>query len=409
MIPELKRTRNNQGASCYAECLSKGSLYGEFSNFSRGLNAKDSFHSVRVAHQPNRVFSIIQVYFPNVVHQDQLSTMQNHAYLAAYLASNPNAAGVLLGSNANSLQGGAPLNNSANPLTSALSNELHAARSSALLNQLLHQQQIEEQQKALLAQHVAALTGSAAPLSESAILLALLRRREQQEQQAFQQQKIQELQACMALLESAPQQQPQGYFSGAADLTSEALAAAGLTGLANAAKAQEQIDDKGASSENILEKKTILSLPPDHRRKGRSGKFPQKLHQMLLDLERQGRSDIASFMPHGRSFAIHKPTEFAQEVMPKYFRMSRFSSFQRQLNLYDFQRITEGADKGTYYHELFLQGRPIVCAMMKRNKIKGVKQQQNNKKKVSVTVENTAAKRQQVSLDDDDEESTSGS
>jgi HSF-type DNA-binding len=35
--------------------------------------------------------------------------------------------------------------------------------------------------------------------------------------------------------------------------------------------------------------------------------------------------------------------------MPLHFRMSRYSSFQRQLNLYDFQRITEGPDKGAYH------------------------------------------------------------
>lgn len=64
--------------------------------------------------------------------------------------------------------------------------------------------------------------------------------------------------------------------------------------------------------------------------------------------------------------------------MPKYFRMSRFSSFQRQLNLYDFQRVTEGPDKGAYYHELFVQGRPILSTMMKRNKIKGIKNDEND-------------------------------
>ena len=95
---------------------------------------------------------------------------------------------------------------------------------------------------------------------------------------------------------------------------------------------------------------------------------------MLSDLERQeGGTDIASFLPHGRAFAIHKPRDFVKHVMPKYFRMSRFSSFQRQLNLYDFQRITEGPDKGSYYHELFVKGRPILSTMMKRNKIKGIK------------------------------------
>jgi HSF-type DNA-binding len=117
---------------------------------------------------------------------------------------------------------------------------------------------------------------------------------------------------------------------------------------------------------------SIPNLLQDRKRKGRTGTFPQKLHTMLSDLERQdGGSSIASFLPHGRAFAIHKPRDFVKHVMPKYFRMSRFSSFQRQLNLYDFQRITEGPDKGAYFHELFVQNRPILSTMMKRNKIKG--------------------------------------
>ena len=107
------------------------------------------------------------------------------------------------------------------------------------------------------------------------------------------------------------------------------------------------------------------------KRKGRTGAFPQKLHQLLLDLEEiEGGTDIAAFLPHGRAFAIHDPKEFCKTVMPKYFRMNRFSSFQRQLNLYEFQRVTEGPNKGSYYHELFVKGNPTLCTHIKRNKIK---------------------------------------
>lgn len=51
--------------------------------------------------------------------------------------------------------------------------------------------------------------------------------------------------------------------------------------------------------------------------------------------------------------------------------MNHFSSFQRQLNLYEFGRIAEGPDKGAYFHELFHRGRPILASQIRRNKIKG--------------------------------------
>jgi hypothetical protein len=46
------------------------------------------------------------------------------------------------------------------------------------------------------------------------------------------------------------------------------------------------------------------------------------------------------------SFVVHNRKEFVRLIMPVYFRMSKFASFQRQLNLYDYKRITSGPDKG---------------------------------------------------------------
>ena len=58
-----------------------------------------------------------------------------------------------------------------------------------------------------------------------------------------------------------------------------------------------------------------VQLPPEIKWKGRgrSSTFPLKLHQMLVDLENQeGGADVASFLPHGRGFQIHKPKEFCK-------------------------------------------------------------------------------------------------
>ena len=98
--------------------------------------------------------------------------------------------------------------------------------------------------------------------------------------------------------------------------------------------------------------------------------FPEKLMNML-DVESSSNPDVVSWSTHGRAFVVHRPRAFASEVMPGHFRQSKLTSFQRQLNLYGFRRITQGRDSGAYYHELFLRGRPHLCAMMQRQKVKG--------------------------------------
>jgi hypothetical protein len=58
-----------------------------------------------------------------------------------------------------------------------------------------------------------------------------------------------------------------------------------------------------------------------------------------------GKNDILTWMPHGRAFLVHKPKEFVEEILPNFFAMSKFPSFQRQLNLYGFSRFATGQDK----------------------------------------------------------------
>ena len=138
--------------------------------------------------------------------------------------------------------------------------------------------------------------------------------------------------------------------------------------------------------------------------------FPEKLHAML---NAEDDLSVVSWLPHGRAFIVRKPAPFTDNIMPKYvqllfsnslerlivfgvkkdalyetyidfalalflsfflrryFRQTKLTSFQRQLNLYGFRRLTQGADAGAYYHELFLRGRPQLCLRMQRQKVKG--------------------------------------
>lgn len=233
----------------------------------------------------------------------------------------------------------------------------------SLLESLLIRKQAEEQQKALLALQLASLGGIPSltvPLAAPVDTLSLL----------LQQKQLQALQSVV------PAADRLSLFSG----TSAAPIDRGITGrysnqlqALNSLLSSQQLPVGAPVA--IVPSTSIDSaaVPTDRKRRGRTGTFPQKLHQILSDLEQQeGGSEIASFLPHGRAFSIHKPRDFVH-VMTNYFRMSRFASFQRQLNLYDFQRVTEGPDKGAYFHELFIKHRPTLATMMKRNKIKGVK------------------------------------
>lgn len=109
----------------------------------------------------------------------------------------------------------------------------------------------------------------------------------------------------------------------------------------------------------------------EKRRGGAITSFPLKLHEMLDKIEADGLAGVISWQPHGRAFLIHKPAEFVSSVMPKYFRQTKLTSFQRQLNLYGFCRLTRGQDNKGYYHELFLRGKPFLTKDMVRTKVKG--------------------------------------
>jgi HSF-type DNA-binding len=97
---------------------------------------------------------------------------------------------------------------------------------------------------------------------------------------------------------------------------------------------------------------------------GRIPTFPAKLFAIL---SRPDLADIISWMPHGRSWKVHKPREFEVKVIPSYFDHAKFSSFIRQANGWGFKRVTtKGTDRNSHYHELFLRGIPHLIKFMKR-------------------------------------------
>ncbi|KAL3930432.1 MAG: hypothetical protein SGARI_004485, partial [Bacillariaceae sp.] len=94
---------------------------------------------------------------------------------------------------------------------------------------------------------------------------------------------------------------------------------------------------------------------------------------MLDHMEAKGDEEIVTWQPHGRAFTVRQPKEFVAAIMPQFFNQTKYASFQRQLNLYGFSRLTHGPDKGAYYHSCFVRGQRHLCKRMIRQKIKGTK------------------------------------
>ena len=98
--------------------------------------------------------------------------------------------------------------------------------------------------------------------------------------------------------------------------------------------------------------------------------FPERLHRLLMETEKAGQHEIISFTDDGKAFEIHKPDRFFKEIVPKYFKQSRLSSFKRQLNLYGFELISSGPTRGGYRHERFQKDNPLLCRTIRRRDVK---------------------------------------
>ncbi len=67
-------------------------------------------------------------------------------------------------------------------------------------------------------------------------------------------------------------------------------------------------------------------------------RFPSKLYEMLESVESLGVSHIVRWFSNGEAFQVVDPTQFMDVVVPKFFKATKYRSFQRQLNLWGFKR-----------------------------------------------------------------------
>ncbi|KAG7363518.1 HSF-type DNA-binding protein [Nitzschia inconspicua] len=99
--------------------------------------------------------------------------------------------------------------------------------------------------------------------------------------------------------------------------------------------------------------------------------FPWKLHEMLDRSDKDSFDHIVSWLPSGNGFKVYDSKAFVDTVLPRFFRQTKYKSFQRQCNIWGFERLLQGPHKGGYTHVDFIRGQTSLCSRMKRQKIKG--------------------------------------
>ncbi|KAK1928879.1 Heat stress transcription factor A-1a [Phytophthora citrophthora] len=93
--------------------------------------------------------------------------------------------------------------------------------------------------------------------------------------------------------------------------------------------------------------------------------FLKTLRRMLHE-----ESDaVLRWTPDGRAFEIHDMHEMMAHVLPKYFKHRKYTSFQRQLNYFNFRKWTKSkAIVCTFSNDFFLRDQPELAWRITRKK-----------------------------------------
>mmetsp|Transcript_72234 Transcript_72234/g.83911 ORF Transcript_72234/g.83911 Transcript_72234/m.83911 type:complete len:308 (-) Transcript_72234:16-939(-) len=107
-------------------------------------------------------------------------------------------------------------------------------------------------------------------------------------------------------------------------------------------------------------------MPSTRSRKKYKSNFLEALFGII---ENRQFEEYIWWSEDGTYFIVAKPHEFAQIVLPNFFKHGKFSSFTRQLNMYNFSRKLENVGESlSFSHPLFLRGRMDLIAQIERKK-----------------------------------------
>ena len=100
-----------------------------------------------------------------------------------------------------------------------------------------------------------------------------------------------------------------------------------------------------------------------YKKKSEYPNFLLKLYQIL---ENKEYKEIIEWSEDGKYFIIKNLHDFTENILPKYYKHNNYSSFIRQLNMYDFHKRKGNPNEHIFEHKNFIKDRKDLLKLIKR-------------------------------------------
>ena len=112
-----------------------------------------------------------------------------------------------------------------------------------------------------------------------------------------------------------------------------------------------------------------------YKKKSEYPNFLLKLYQIL---DNKDYKDIIEWSEDGKYFIVKNLHDFTENILPKYYKHNNFSSFIRQLNMYDFHKRKGNPNEHIFEHVYFIKNRKDLLKLIKRKSKKETNINYNN-------------------------------